>query len=38
MEARLVTRTAADNWKAQSLFETVIDPMVNSVRPQQFSF
>jgi protein-L-isoaspartate(D-aspartate) O-methyltransferase len=38
MEARLVTRTAADTWKAQSLFETVIDPMVNSVRPQQFVF
>jgi protein-L-isoaspartate(D-aspartate) O-methyltransferase len=38
MEARLVTRTAADTWKTQSLFETVMDPMVNSLRPQEFSF
>ena len=38
MEARLVTRTGADTWKTQSLFETVIDPLVNSVRPQEFTF
>jgi protein-L-isoaspartate(D-aspartate) O-methyltransferase len=38
MEARLVTRTAADTWKTQSLFETVIDPMVNAARPQEFTF
>ncbi len=38
MEARVVTRTAADTWKTQSLFETVIDPLVNSVRPQEFTF
>jgi protein-L-isoaspartate(D-aspartate) O-methyltransferase len=38
MDARLVTRTAADTWKTQSLFETVIDPLVNSVRPQEFTF
>jgi protein-L-isoaspartate(D-aspartate) O-methyltransferase len=38
MEARLVTRTAADTWKTQSLFETVIDPLVNSLRPQEFNF
>jgi protein-L-isoaspartate(D-aspartate) O-methyltransferase len=38
MEARLVTRTAADTWKTQSLFETVIDPLVNSLRPQEFTF
>lgn len=38
MEARLVTRTAADTWQTQSLFETVIDPLVNSVRPQEFTF
>jgi protein-L-isoaspartate(D-aspartate) O-methyltransferase len=38
MEARLVTRTAADTWKTQSLFETVIDPLVNSVHPQEFTF
>ena len=38
MDARLVTRTGADSWKTQSLFETVIDPLVNSVRPQEFTF
>ena len=38
MDARLVTRTAADTWQTQSLFETVIDPLVNSVRPQEFTF
>lgn len=38
MEARLVTRTASDTWQVQSLFETVIDPLVNSVRPPAFSF
>jgi len=38
MDARLVTRTAADTWKMQSLFETVVDPLVNSVRPQEFTF
>jgi protein-L-isoaspartate(D-aspartate) O-methyltransferase len=38
MDARLVTRTGADTWRTQSLFETVIDPLVNSVRPQGFTF
>jgi protein-L-isoaspartate(D-aspartate) O-methyltransferase len=38
MEARLVTRTGQDTWQAQSLFETVIDPLVNSARPPEFSF
>jgi protein-L-isoaspartate(D-aspartate) O-methyltransferase len=38
MEARLVSRTGADTWQTQSLFETVIDPLVNSVRPQPFTF
>ncbi len=38
MEARLVTRTGTDSWRTQSLFETVIDPLVNSVRPQAFTF
>jgi protein-L-isoaspartate(D-aspartate) O-methyltransferase len=38
MDARLVTRTGADTWRTQSLFETVIDPLVNSVRPQEFTF
>ena len=38
MDARLVTRTAADTWQTQSLFETVIDPLVGAVRPQEFTF
>jgi len=38
MEARLVQRTAADTWSTQSLFETVIDPLVNAVRPPAFTF
>jgi protein-L-isoaspartate(D-aspartate) O-methyltransferase len=38
MDARLVTRTAADAWSTQSLFETVIDPLVNSPRVAEFSF
>ncbi len=38
MEARLVQRTAPDSWSAQSLFETVIDPLVHAVRPPEFTF
>jgi protein-L-isoaspartate(D-aspartate) O-methyltransferase len=38
MDARLVRRTAADAWSVESLFETVIDPLVNAVRPPGFTF
>jgi protein-L-isoaspartate(D-aspartate) O-methyltransferase len=38
MEARLVSRTAEDTWSTQSLFETVIDPLVHAVRPPEFTF
>jgi protein-L-isoaspartate(D-aspartate) O-methyltransferase len=38
MDARLVQRTAPDTWSAQSLFETVIDPLVHAVRPSEFTF
>jgi protein-L-isoaspartate(D-aspartate) O-methyltransferase len=38
MEARLVRRTAEDAWSVESLFETVIDPLVNAVRPPGFTF
>ena len=38
MQARLVRRTAEDSWSMQSLFETVIDPLVNAVRPPEFTF
>jgi len=38
MDARLVRRTAEDAWSTESLFETVIDPLVHAVRPAQFTF
>jgi protein-L-isoaspartate(D-aspartate) O-methyltransferase len=38
MEARLVRRTAAEAFATHSLFETVIDPLVNALRPPQFTF
>jgi protein-L-isoaspartate(D-aspartate) O-methyltransferase len=38
MDARLVRRTAADACSVESLFETVIDPLVNAVRPPGFTF
>ncbi len=38
MEARLVRRTSEDAWTVQSLFETIIDPLVNAVRPPEFTF
>jgi protein-L-isoaspartate(D-aspartate) O-methyltransferase len=38
MDARLVRRTAEDAWSLESLFETVIDPLVNAVRPAGFTF
>jgi protein-L-isoaspartate(D-aspartate) O-methyltransferase len=38
MTARLVRRTAENAWTTESLFETVIDPLVNARRPQEFTF
>jgi protein-L-isoaspartate(D-aspartate) O-methyltransferase len=38
MEARLVQRTGETSWSTQGVFETVIDPMVNAVRPAEFTF
>ena len=38
MDARLVRRTSADAVTSRSLFETVIDPLVNAVRPPDFRF
>jgi len=38
MDARLVRRTAEGAFATQSLFETVIDPLVNAARPPQFAF
>jgi protein-L-isoaspartate(D-aspartate) O-methyltransferase len=38
MDARLVRRTSEDSVATRSLFETVIDPLVNAVRPPEFTF
>lgn len=38
MEARLVRRSAAQAWSTQSLFETVIDPLLHAARPPEFTF
>jgi protein-L-isoaspartate(D-aspartate) O-methyltransferase len=38
MEARLVRRTAGEAFATRSLFETVIDPLVNAARPPHFTF
>jgi protein-L-isoaspartate(D-aspartate) O-methyltransferase len=38
MEARLVQRTAESAFATQSLFETVIDPLVNAAQPPRFAF
>ena len=38
MDARLVRRASEDAVTTRSLFETVIDPLVNAVRPPEFTF
>jgi protein-L-isoaspartate(D-aspartate) O-methyltransferase len=38
MEARLVRRVTEDGWVTESLFETVVDPLINARRPSGFSF
>ncbi|HEX5458341.1 MAG TPA: protein-L-isoaspartate O-methyltransferase [Steroidobacteraceae bacterium] len=38
MEARLIRRITEDAWGAESLFETVVDPLVHATRPQGFVF
>lgn len=38
MEALKITRTGEREWQRESLFETVIEPMVNAPRPPQFKF
>jgi protein-L-isoaspartate(D-aspartate) O-methyltransferase len=38
MEAWRVTRIGEREWQRQSLFETVIDPLVNAPRPSAFVF
>jgi protein-L-isoaspartate(D-aspartate) O-methyltransferase len=38
MEARLIRRTGEESWSSESLFETVIDPLVNARRLPEFRF
>ena len=38
MDARLVRRISENTWATDSLFETVVDPLVNAPRPARFSF
>ena len=38
MDARLVTREDDNKWESQSLFETVLAPLVNGTEPPQFLF
>ena len=38
MDARLIRRISEDAWGMESLFETVIDPLVHATRPQGFVF
>jgi len=38
MEALLVTRTGADTWLTESLFETVLPPLQNFSRTPKFQF
>lgn len=38
MDARLIVRTGEASWSSESLFETVIDPLVNARRLPEFRF
>jgi len=38
MDARLLARTGEHDWQSESLFETVLAPLVNSSKPPQFLF
>jgi protein-L-isoaspartate(D-aspartate) O-methyltransferase len=38
MEARLVRRTGEQTWTSVSLFETIVDPLLNARRPEEFRF
>jgi protein-L-isoaspartate(D-aspartate) O-methyltransferase len=38
MQARLIRRTAEAAYTSESLFETVVDPLINARRPQEFTF
>lgn len=38
MQARLITRTGQDHWAEETLFETVLAPLVNAYNPPRFPF
>jgi protein-L-isoaspartate(D-aspartate) O-methyltransferase len=38
MDARLIRRMSDEAWVTESLFETVLDPLINARRPQEFTF
>jgi len=38
MEARLITRTASEDWMVESLFETDLPPLVGAPAPETFHF
>ena len=38
MEAVQISRTGAEEWSIESLFETWIEPLVNATRPARFEF
>lgn len=38
MEAVKITRTGEREWRRESLFETVLEPLANAPRPPQFKF
>jgi protein-L-isoaspartate(D-aspartate) O-methyltransferase len=38
MEARIVRRVEADQWIRESVFETVIDPLINAPQAERFVF
>ncbi len=38
MEAVQITRTGAEEWSSESLFDTWIEPLVNAARPARFQF
>jgi protein-L-isoaspartate(D-aspartate) O-methyltransferase len=38
MAARLIRRTAENAWTSESLFETVVDPLINARKTPEFTF
>ena len=38
MDARRVVRESEDKWIQESLFETVVDPLIHARRPEEFVF